>query len=45
MKLSEVFQNKGFDKLAKKFNRFVDNYEKEWAKFGELPTTPNSLIH
>ncbi len=45
LKLSQEFLNKGFDKskLAKKFIRFVDFYEKEWAKLGELPVLPACL--
>ena len=45
LKLSQEFLNKGFDKcrLATKFDRFVNDYEKEWAKFGELPSLPLCL--
>ena len=45
VKISNEFLNKRFDKskLVKKFNKFVDNYEKEWAKFGELPVLPACL--
>ena len=44
-KLSQDFLNKGFNKLklAKKYNRFIDNYEKEWCKFGHLPVLPSCL--
>ena len=45
MKLTHQFLDKGFDKtlLCKKFEKFVSNYEREWAKFGCLPELPTCL--
>ena len=44
-RLSQEFLNKGFDKLvlSKKFERFLEKYEREWAKFGCLPEIPTCL--
>ena len=44
-RLSQEFLNKGFDKLilCKKFEKFLDKYEREWAKFGCLPEIPTCL--
>ena len=44
-KLSQDFLNKGFQKhlLAKYFHKFIDVYEREWAKFGSVLVLPIPL--
>ena len=43
--LTLEFLNKGFDKrrLYNMFNKFVENYAKEWGKFGEVIELPDCL--
>ena len=45
-KLSQDFLNKGFEKghLTKYFQKFIDVYEREWAKFGCLIVLPKPLL-
>ena len=44
-KLALEFLNKSFNKtkLANLFLKFVENYEKEWCKFGSIPEVPPHL--
>ena len=44
-KITLEFVNKSFYKanLFKIYMRFIENYEKEWCKFGVLPEVPACL--
>ena len=45
IKLTDQFLDKSFkvNKLYKIFLKFINNYEKEWCKFGALPGTPHAF--
>ena len=44
-KITLEFLNKSFDRkvLSRIYMRFIENYEKEWCKFGVLPDNPICL--